>query len=92
MSSSPYFVKDPNAIETFTVDWAAPLGTDTIASSSWIVPSGIAQVSIGNTTTKATIKLSGGTAGTTYMVTNRIITTTSGETLDASIYIVVEEQ
>ena len=84
---SAHFNKDPDSIENFTVDWTQALDGDTIATSSWIVPSGVTQVAASNTTVLATIKLSGGTLGNTYAVINRITTTTSGETLDETLYI-----
>lgn len=90
----PYIVKDPNAILDYTVNWAAWLtdsGADTISSVSWTVPAGITQASASNTTTAATIWLSGGTASQTYRVTNRI-TTVGGRTADRSFDVVVQEQ
>lgn len=86
---SANFNKDPDAIENFTVDWALALGSDTISSSTWIVPSGMTQVAASNTTVLATIQLSGGTLGSTYAVVNRITTTTSGETLDETINVYI---
>lgn len=85
---SDIFVKDPDSKLDYTVNWAAWLGTDTIASSAWVVPTGLTQVSVSSTTTTATIVISGGTAGQTYMITNRI-TTTQGRIDDrtAIIYI-----
>ena len=70
------FFKDPGSITAYTIDWAPWLGTDTISSSTWIVPVGITKTSDANTTTKTTIFLSGGsqTLGTIYEITNQIIT------------------
>ncbi len=85
------FVKDPNAVLDYKVDWATWLSTDTIATVAWTVPTGITQTSTSNTTTTATIWLSGGTAGTTYEIVCRI-TTAGGRTDDRTIGIRVEEQ
>ncbi|HEY6244550.1 MAG TPA: hypothetical protein VIX17_11410 [Pyrinomonadaceae bacterium] len=53
--------KDPNETKTFGVNWAPYLGDSlTIASSSWILPPGVTEVSSGHTDTLTTIKVSGG--------------------------------
>lgn len=80
------FLKDPDAVLDYQIDWSTWLGSDTIASSSWVIPTGITEDSDSNTTTTATVWLSGGTAGTTYTVTNRIVTA-GGRTEDRSLTI-----
>jgi len=85
------FVKDPDAVLDYVVDWSDWLGTDTISSSSWTVPTGITKDSDTNTTTTATIWLSGGTEGAEYRVTNQIVTT-DGRTDERSIIIKVDER
>jgi len=84
--------KDPDENKVFGFDWGTKYfkGVDTIATSIWILPSGLVEVSKSNTTTQAFIKLSGGTLGQTYRVTNRITTTTSTETLDQELDIIIE--
>lgn len=67
------------------------MGEDTIATSTFTVPSGLGKVAESNTTTTATVKLSGGTLGEIYSVTNRI-TTAGGDTEEASMYLKVVEQ
>lgn len=86
-----YFVKDPNAVLDYQINWATWLGSDTIASVTWTVSTGITKDSQSNTTTTATIWLSGGTAGTTYECVCRIVTA-GGRTDDRTIGIRVEEQ
>lgn len=88
VGSSNLFLKDANAVLDYRIDWSAWLGVDTIASTTWTVPTGITQDSATNTTTTATIWLSGGTAGTAYTLTNRIVTA-AGRTQDQSITILV---
>lgn len=83
--------KDPDEVVNFGIDWADYLGTDTISGSSWAVPSGITQVGSSFTTTQVIIKLSGGTVGSIYRISNRI-TTSAGETVDQSIDIEVIEK
>lgn len=76
--------KDPNAVKDYVNNWASFLGTDTIATSTWTVPTGITKVSDTNTTTTTTITLSGGTDGQYYTVVNRIVTA-GGRTEDETL-------
>lgn len=78
------FIKDPDATLDYAVDWSDWLGNDTIDSVSWTVPAGISQVSVTNTTTKATIWVSGGTIGRVYTIVCRI-TTAAGRTDDRNV-------
>ena len=75
LDSPNNFVKDPDAKLDYTVDWTSWLGSDTIASVSWTVPSGITNVSTSNTTKTATIWLSDGTVGKSYNIACKITTT-----------------
>jgi hypothetical protein len=68
------FLKDPGASLDYTIDWSGWLGTDTIATSTWTAATGIAVGVTTNTTTSATVWLSGGTVGQIYAVTNHIVT------------------
>ena len=85
------FVKDPDATLDYIIDWSEWLDTDTISTSTWTVPTGLTNVSDSNTTTTATIWLSGGTAGQRYTVSNRIVTA-AGRTEDRSITIKVRQR
>lgn len=67
-------VKDPSAVLDYQFDWSAWLDDDTIATSTWTVPTGLTKASESNTTTTATVWLSGGTAGASYTLVNRIVT------------------
>lgn len=70
-----HFPKDPTAILDYTVDWQDWLQTgETIQTSTWIAPSGITINDDSNSSSSATVWLSGGTKGKTYRVTNRIVT------------------
>ena len=72
------FLKDVNAILDYAVDWTSWLtGGETISTSAWTVPTGITKVSDSKTTVKTTVWLSGGTAGTSYELVNRIKTNSS---------------
>ena len=80
MASRYTATKDPNSTLDYRINWSDWLGVDTIATVAWTVPSGITQTSTTNTTTSATIWLSGGTVGTRYNVVCRI--TTAGGRID----------
>lgn len=82
--------KDSDVVATYSIDWADALGTDTIATSVWTVPVGVTENSSSNTTTAASILISGGTDGTRYDLTNTI-TTASGQTLESVISLFVRD-
>lgn len=76
--------KDPNATLDYTFDWSDWLpSADTISSVAWQVSPGLTTASVSNTTTTATIWLSGGTEGEKYSVRCRI-TTAAGRIEDAT--------
>lgn len=85
--SWPY--KDPDEVLDYQIDWSPRLGEDTIASSTWIVPTGISQDSDSHDTMKTTIWLSGGTTDESYTLTNRIVTN-GGRTMDQSVKIKIK--
>ena len=76
--------KDPDERLDFHVDWTETLDGDAIATSVWIVPSGITQESASTTNNVTTIWLSGGTANERYSLVNRI-TTGGGRIFDQTI-------
>lgn len=81
--------KDPAEIMDWTIDWSPDLETsETIATVTWTVPSGITSVIENNTTTTSTIKLSGGTGGNEYIV-ECVITTNQSRTYKKSIIVPV---
>jgi len=85
------FTKDPQATLDYTIDWSVWLGTDTIATSTWIFDAGITQVSASLSGAQATVWVSGGSVGILYSVTNRI-TTAAGRTDERSILIRVADR
>lgn len=87
----PLYTKDPNAILDYTINWAPFLGVDTISTSAWIVPSGITNVTDTKTTTTTTIWLSGGTIGSFYDLTNRIVSV-GGRTDDRTIRVRIKDR
>ena len=88
-----FFTKDPDAALDYGIDWEDWLNGDTIATSTWTVPAGLTEDSDSATATVATVWVSGGTAGTEYVLTNRIVTTNSpARTEERSITILVTER
>lgn len=88
MGANNFFTKDPSAKLNYTIDWTLFLPTgQTITASAWTVPAGLTEVVTSNTTTIATIVLSGGTLGATYDVVNHIVTTPGGYEDDRTISI-----
>jgi uncharacterized phiE125 gp8 family phage protein len=88
------YTKDPNDVRSVTLDLSAYLGTDTIATDTWTVPTGITKDSDSNTTTSCTGVFSGGTAGQTYVVSVRIVSSggaINDRTADFSFAITVVE-
>lgn len=73
------------------IDWSTWFATDTISTSTRAVPTGLTQVTAANTTTTATVWLSGGTLDTPYTVTNRIVTA-RGRTDERTIVLYIRDR
>lgn len=81
--------KDPDAILSYRLDWTEWLdGADTIASAAWSIPPGLTEDASANTTTTATVQLSGGVHGQSYYCRCRV-TLASGEKDDRTVLIEV---
>jgi len=88
----PIFTKDPDAVLDYGANWSSWLKDgDTIATSEWTLPSGIAKVSDSKTATTTTIWLSGGTVGAAYRLVNHIVTS-AGRKEDRTITVVMRER
>lgn len=85
------YVKDPSAVLDYVIDWETWLDGDTISTSTWTVQTGLTADSDSNDTTTTTVWLSGGTLGTKYTATNRIVTA-AGRTDERTIYIVIADR
>lgn len=85
------FLKDPDAVLDYMVDWSDWLDSDTISTSTWTVTTGITEDSDTKSDTTTTIWLSGGTVGTEYELVNRIVTA-GGREDDRTIMIKVQEK
>lgn len=86
-------IKDPDATLDYPFDWEEWLAlvSDSIASQEIIVETGITCDSSEISGDIVIAWISGGTAGTTYRVTCRIVTD-GGRTDDRSIFIKVKER
>lgn len=93
MAALEVLTKDPDATLDYGFDWQDEgwLGSDTIVSATWTVPAGLTKVSETNTTTTATVWLSGGAVQSDYTVTCRI-TTAGGRIDDRSLLIQVRNR
>lgn len=98
-----HFSKDPNAVLDYTWDWKAltnGTGTEnwlssseTIASKTVTVPSGLTLDTSTNTASKVTAWISGGSIGVTYEVVCRIVTNSvPARTDERSIFITIKER
>lgn len=84
-------VKDPDATLDYVFNWTTYLGgADTISSVAWTVGAGLTNVATSNTTTTATIRISGGTAGQDYEVACRV-TLASGQIDERTLKIQVRD-
>lgn len=91
--SSNRHIKDPSAIKDYKYDWGTNwlAAGETISSATVTVPAGLTKVSQSNTTTTVTVRLSGGTAGPTWIPVVCHITTNQGQEDDRTIYIKVQD-
>jgi hypothetical protein len=81
--------KSGTAIEDFQIDWSAAVSADSIVTSVWTVPDGLTSPAASNTGTTDTIRLSGGTPGAAYLLTNTV-TLTSGQVKKQDLSISVQ--
>jgi len=93
------FFKDPNSVEDYQIIWPQLNGVgnyfqdgiDSIQTSAWNVPAGLAEVKSSFNSQSATVWISGGTNGVNYELTNTV-TTSMGRTFKQSITIRVKTQ
>jgi hypothetical protein len=97
---------DPNEIQDYSVDWSRFLNTgDTISIVQWFIndeelgsyemysgdSGGLTVVQPTNTTTVATLRLTGGVVGKRYLVKCRV-TTAEGLRYNRTIYLTITEK
>lgn len=87
------WIKDPDAVLDYRFDWSAWLATgETISTSIFVIaPTGLTAASNTHDGTSSTVWLTGGVAGTDYVVTNRV-TTSAARTDDRSIRVRVTDR
>ena len=84
--------KDPAAVLDYVISWSDWLPTgDTISAAAFTVPTVLTKDSETNTTTTATVRLSGGTAGDDYDVVCQI-TTAGGRTDERTMRVQVRNR
>lgn len=83
------FTKELTEVLDFSISWLDWLGALTLASSSWTGPSGITIVTDSISGTDTIVRLSGGTWGETYELSNTIIAN-NAETETRSILITIQ--
>ena len=85
------FIKDPDAVLDYTINWTAWLAGDTISASTWTVPAGLTKDSDAFGDSTVTIWLSSGTVDTTYEIINHI-TTAAGREEDKTLTIICQQK
>ncbi|MCF8473081.1 MAG: hypothetical protein K9G26_00175 [Emcibacter sp.] len=96
---SEQFIKDPNAVIDYVIDWATNylLDTEQVMTSDWFIfPEGsVNDLAVDHipplVSNVATVFVSGGIAGHIYQLTNRIVTNQS-RTDERTISIRIEEK
>jgi hypothetical protein len=85
--------QDPDARRDYLVNWGQKwlVGADTLATSTWAVDDGITVEASSKTDTTTTVWLSGGTPGTSYKVTNSVVSA-AGREDDFSFTLQIAEQ
>lgn len=86
---------DPDENLDYTFDYSRVLEGDTIQSSVWTQTQGDALLTVAtpsNTTSTATIWLSGGRLGSFYKVTNHVVMTPSGREFDRTLLVRIVEK
>lgn len=97
MNTLARYKKDPDAVLPYSIEWSAwvPDG-ETLSTAVWAIDSPSAptlEIDASSLAgTLSTVVLSGGTAGTVYVVRCRATTTPSAYVDDRSILITVEER
>ncbi len=88
----PSYIKDPDSVLDYSFDWSSWLATaETLSTATWTVPTGITKNSQSLTTTVATAWISGGTAGTSYNVACKVVTS-GGRTDERTMTIIVRNR
>lgn len=84
-------IKDPDEKLDYDLDWTERLATDTITTSTWIVPVGLVSEEETFTATSTVIWLTGGTLGASYDILNRI-ETVGGRIMDQTVTLEIDSK
>lgn len=84
--------KTSNEVINYFVDWTTETTavSQTLSTSTFVVPTGLTNESESNTTTGATLVLSSGRHGVTYLIKNTV-TTSEGLTLEQFFEVEVDD-
>ena len=90
----PFKVQDPDATITWTLDWSDWLGTDTIASATYTLQTGLTSVATSETTTTTSQKVTvdAGNVGNILKMSAKPTTTTGAEIPERSITLAIEQR
>lgn len=93
MAATPIviFIKDPNAVLDYALDWTKWLEGDVLSTGTWTIDAGPTIQSQNVANGIVTMWLSGGVDGTTYAALCRVVTV-GGRTEDRTIHIQVRER
>lgn len=88
------FIKDPDGVREVTIDFTDFLGSKTISAATWTIPAGITKKSESNTTTAASVILSGGTLNVGYKCVCRITfgSSSPAEQTDRTILVLIKQK
>lgn len=89
MSVLATFIKAPDEVLDYSLDWTLWLSGDTLSTSTWTVPLGLTAVTSSFTTKITTQWISGGTLGTSLSVINEV-TTAGGRTGERTILLQIQ--
>ncbi len=88
----PQWVKDPQDVEDYTLDWSLRLADgDFIVSVSHVLPASLQLISENYTETITTVWIAGGLEGATYPVTAHV-TTDKGRQHDRTFNLVMRQK
>lgn len=96
MTTLKWPFKDPDEVLDYVVDWETRLDGDTISTSDWAITpvsatDPLTEDSASNTTTRATIWLSGGLLDEIYEITNTIVTV-GARTMEQTVKLKIKEK
>jgi hypothetical protein len=90
-----YYLKDPQSRVDYAIDWTAYLDGQSVSASSWsVTPDGEGAIAVDQASfglTRSAVRLSGGTVGCVYSISNQV-TFSDGSRDERSITLRVEQR